>query len=644
MTECSRATDPTFRLVPGARVGLLDGALIARRAEHTIRLAHGSAGLLTKVAHELGHRGTFRSSERDERRLLEMLAERGIVAPATRCLTLFDPETLLEALPVEVVHRPRTPMEATCPQSDWIGVARAGAPERVAELVDVARQQGRSCWVLQLSGDEAMLSREHPDERGCPRCAVIFDRRALDRFGSRGLVLSDPPGASACALGRALLIARIEPTADPWKAGTAQIAATTGPSLRREPIPIHPHCPCARRARRLGASDDASTPDPHRLWTVLCGRRLAPIWPIEATRDAETVRVAFTRSREPSRINSATVGMALASGPHAEARALSEAVERFAMLHGAPDLTDVSAAGLGRRALTWSSITRLLPPDEAYVQAGFRHARPTPALALDWLEVVRHDGRSRRYVPASVVGCVRRGTARIVDPTSSGWAAYHQRDGARARALLELIERDALLRFWHARTPAPRLTDRGGDDVMLLRIQPCIPLAVVLALACTSDGSLRTGSGASLVLEDAVAHALAELALARSSESVGRGENATLVTAAATPEDHRAYWSGARGRALFDEIAERVAPSAPEEPVAKAVVPEPSLLRALTTHLRSRGLTPWFAERQFPDELPGRIAVRALVPGLVELSFGAHYARTRAIAEPVVERRPHPFA
>jgi len=179
---------------------------------------------------------------------------------------------------------------------------------------------------------------------------------------------------------------------------------------------------------------------------------------------------------------------------------------------------------------------------------------------------------------------------------------------------------------------------------MLLRIQPCVPLAVVLALACTSDGSLRTGSGASLVLEDAVAHALAELALARSSQSLGRGENATLVAAAATPEDHRAYWSGPTGRALFEEVAERAAPAAAEVPMAKALAPAPSLLRVLTSRLRSRGLTPWFAERHFPDELPGRIAVRALVPGLVELSFGAPYARTRAIRAPVVEHRPHPYA
>ncbi len=641
MTECSRASDPTFRLFPGARVGLLDGALIARRGEHTLRLVHGSAQLLTKVAHELGHRGTFRPLEREERRLLDMLAERGIVAPAASCLTLFDPETLLEGLPVEVVHRPRLPTEATCPQSEWIGVGRVGDPEICAELVYLARKQGRACWVLQLSADEAMLSREHPDERGCPRCAAIFDRRAIDRFGPPGLVLFDPPGAAACAIGRALLVARIEPTAESWTAGMAQVATVVGPAVRRERVPVHPQCPCARRPH--GASP-ASMTDPGQLWPALGGRRLAPIWPIEATRDGETVRVAFTRSREPGRLSSATVGMALASGEDAEARALSEAVERFAMLHGAPDLVDVSAERLGRRALAWSSITRLLPPDEAYLQAGFRHARPTPALTLDWIEVARHDGHARRYVPASVVGCVRPGTTRIADPTSSGWAAHHQRDGARARALLELIERDALLRFWHARTPAPRLADRGGDDVMLLQVQTRIPLAVVLALACTSDGSLRTGSGASLVLEDAVTHALAELALARSSQSVGRGANATLVTAAATPEDHRAYWSGARGRALFDEIAERVAPSAREEPVAKALAPTPPLLRVLTTRLRSRGLTAWFAERQFPDELPGRIAVRALVPGLLELSFGAHYARTRATAEPVVEHRPHPFA
>ena len=110
----------------------------------------------TETANQNAFGTSARNLDNDERRLFEMLAERGIVAPAAPCLTLFDPEALLEALPVEVVHRPRFPTEAQCPHSDWIGVGRAGDPEVVAD-------PGRSEELLQL--DEALSRLQVLDDR-----------------------------------------------------------------------------------------------------------------------------------------------------------------------------------------------------------------------------------------------------------------------------------------------------------------------------------------------------------------------------------------------------------------------------------------------------------------------------------------------
>lgn len=643
MTEAPCAADASVVLVPGANLGLLDGALIVRRGGKTLRLAHVSTEATARVARELGRRGPFSPRDPDEQALVDALLDRGFAA-RSGCVTLFDPEGLLGEVEGTVVHHARSPTDATCEASTWVAVGSGADGGAVGELVDAARQRKRLCWVLTLGGEEAMLCREHPDERGCPRCAAVFDRSVLERFGPRGLLLSAPPSAASRALGRALLAARLAPGAPPWVRATAQIATIAGPTCRTESVPSHPQCPCATRGPRPEAVAPAHV-DPERLWSALAARRFAPIWPIDATRGDAVVRVAFTRSRDPKTIGQAHVGMALASGERALARALHEAGERFAMLHGAPDLQDVSAEALGPRALPWPAIERLLPPDDAYDQPGFRHVRPTPSLPLDWVEVARDGVAEGRYVPASVVGCLRRGATRIADPTSSGWACHAERDAARALALLELIERDALLRFWFTRTEASVVAARSLADVVVLALRPRVSVEVVLALGLADDGGLRTGSGVAIRAEDAIAHALAELELARSARAEGDAERATLAAAVATPEDHRAYWSGARGRALFDELVAR-ATTTPRGDAqdARPALEGGALLRHLTALLDAGGLTAWFAERQLADVLPGCVAVRAVVPGLIELSFGSPYARTRLIRERVVEHRPHPFA
>lgn len=101
---------------------------------------------------------------------------------------------------------------------------------------------------------------------------------------------------------------------------------------------------------------------------------------------------------------------------------------------------------------------RLIMPltDEQVAKLNLKQFRED--LALDWTLGKSYDGRDI-YVPSDIVYYGQRSNGnRIYWGHSSGIAAYSDYEEAQKRALVELIERDALMRSWYSRR-SPRIID-----------------------------------------------------------------------------------------------------------------------------------------------------------------------------------------
>ena len=88
-------------------------------------------------------------------------------------------------------------------------------------------------------------------------------------------------------------------------------------------------------------------------------------------------------------------------------------------------------------------------------------------LPIDWTKGVSFDG-SEIYVPSDIVYYGQKsGENRIYFGHSSGIAAYSSYEEARKRALVELIERDALMRNWYARE-SPKIV---GENLLPVHVK-----------------------------------------------------------------------------------------------------------------------------------------------------------------------------
>ncbi len=208
--------------------------------------------------------------------------------------------------------------------------------------------------------------------------------------------------------------------------------------------------------------------------------------------------------------------------------------------------------------------------------------------------------------------------------TSSGVAAYTDEPEAAQRALLELIERDALMWHWVqgvaprrlAEAPLPEPTrDRlaavraaGWEPVLADLGLDTVPVVLCLLRA---PGRLALGLAAARNVADAAAKALGEGLM------IGRmgAENPLAALAdpeaVRSPEDHLALHHhpdhAPAHEFLFagEEVDSREIP-APDEPLAELLAPVGE---------------PLFVAYDAPAVRPFRV-VRAIVPGLVPVSFG----------------------
>ncbi len=574
-----------------------------------------------------------------ERSVVEQLAAGGLRAeslPAAALRPILE-HGLVAARGAAAAEHP-----VGLPPDVWVG-----APDDAAlgERVLAAVGRGEAFTVAWIDERGGALARHDPSVRGCPACAWRTDS-SLARYVALGVDLAGVPRAFADRSGLlAWVCERVAGSAETLSGGRVVVRDALGGSERTEEIVAHPSCVCASRSE--GAAPDAD-------WESLASRRYAPVWPVARSSGSRAARVLFRRSRAPWKSGASALGVALAAGPEAETRALAEAVERYCFLHAPPHHTEVTARSLGEQAMDAESVRSLLFRAREYTAPGFRFLRYDVDARQSFCVARSISGDREILVPASLVGRVPQGSTPLVDATSNGYAAHRDRARAIERALLELIERDAVLVHWYAPLhPLPAIdVDLGLPRSRALLATQDVDLPIVLALGLQDDGSLRCGAAADVTIDAALGRARAELSVALGGNVLG-GPSAPLEAADRKfdPDDHLRRYAGERGRAIFEALTAS-APTVRMDVLRERWPNADSSLAVVDDALSRLGLEAWVVDRSLPDVFGhGWHVVRAIVPDLVELSWGLAYRRLASprIAErlargAVLSDTPHPLA
>jgi thiazole/oxazole-forming peptide maturase SagD family component len=280
--------------------------------------------------------------------------------------------------------------------------------------------------------------------------------------------------------------------------------------------------------------------------------------------------------------------------------------------------------------------------------------RKTPVLAdLVYFEKAIRHGRASPYTSSS----------------TSGVAAFMHREGALERAVLELIERDAFMYAWLGRGPTPRIPRRFLPRSVQQRVSALNGLGlrvvvkdltedlvpVLMVFAQHMDRAFTViGTAAGYEPEAALEHALMECeatAILRLRGGTAKRLNPSQIR---FPSDHADLYAQRRYFRRADFLADG-------HSVGRLPERRKSVARTwggLLTRLHEKELRLFFVDVTPPDAAldAGRIplvVVRAIVPGLVPISFGFRLEpfgmpRVRENASRSGERRrvdcfPHPL-
>lgn len=332
-------------------------------------------------------------------------------------------------------------------------------------------------------------------------------------------------------------------------------------------------------------------------------------------------------------------GVGFASGvgrdsKSADVSAMAEALERGACLGWACD-----------EVAPMSEVTHpVWVPQNRFGQD--RLAAVASAGEVHWIHGRGIDGRSWS-VPSGAVFFGESGDdygarAAVPRPSSSGVALHTDPEVARARAFLELVERDAFARAWYGLGPAWSLSQQQWpdwfaqeverwrpftDEVRVLHIPGLLP-TVVVAILSAGVPALSVGASCGPDLDQAVQKAWLEAA---AGHLVHRGSGAPGdVTTPRTPREHALYYADPRRSGAIASFFE--APRGPAPDFGGGV--EDALVAA----------DPMFVT--LPTAPVGLSAVRAFSRSLTPLDFGPASVPpagwiTDALWRP--DRYPHPF-
>ena len=234
-----------------------------------------------------------------------------------------------------------------------------------------------------------------------------------------------------------------------------------------------------------------------------------------------------------------------------------------------------------------------------------------------WEEGRWLDDGTAVLVPSGLVRLDER--SRLCQATSNGLAAGRSFDQAATAALLELLERDALLAHWLARRPGRPLA--GEPGVVVLDAAIAVPV-----VACVALGDGRASPAVAVALPAARSSRRPSTTPRREAAAVGAVLTDALrqryptppAAAVRTPLEH-GLLRLRRGQPAVGFLLEG------QEAASDAIAPGPNTLAGLVTALPAAGLRPAAVELGAPH---GWHVVRALVPGLQPLWFGSRYQRT----------------
>lgn len=301
-----------------------------------------------------------------------------------------------------------------------------------------------------------------------------------------------------------------------------------------------------------------------------------------------------------------------------------------------------------------------------YSQADFPFSRFDPKRRSHWAQATDlHTGRKAHVLAEFVFSrsslaaqghAIERAFTQV---TSSGCAAGLSLDDAALRAMLEVVERDAFMRHWLAQRPGEAIAPAALPAGILRRLDAlaqagcrvCIqrlesPWAHVCLVAAQSETQHFTtmGTAAGPDFLRALVSALEETEARVYAWIHGHAPAVQRPEDVATPEHHFELYSLKK----YFRRADRVLFAPP----ALSKLPPPRRAKdaaALTASFAKAGLRPLVVDITPPNSLidQGRTsltAVKAIVPGLVPVSFGygkeplGMVSRAHRLAQ-----FPHPF-
>lgn len=589
-----------------------------------------------------------------EASLVASLAQRGRVEPAehTGIAVLHEHKVLVSERILHVVDHLGLPVSSSASP-----VSREGAlpvlvgwayDPRFHEAVAAALGRRDRALVLCATSSGLWLAYDDATVRPCMRCALLLDSDlAKIAAAAEGLATatSSSPPAEMLSVATSW-IARWRRRDCPLPApGRALVFDVRDGTSAWQTYAAHPGCSCAERAPTTETPPDLD-------WEQASRRRFSPIMCAPSGAESGPARVVYRGARRPFPITPADFGVAMAGPPNARLRAFAEGIERFCMLHARPDVPATRACELDDEPLDEAAIRALLFRPEERAAPQFPFPEYSPEELLDWSWATRpRDGR-RVLVPTSLVGRVPKGTTRLVHGTSNGYACHRRAGAAKRAALLEVVERDAVLLGWYLGRSLRRIDldvepSVEGQLFTWLATQD-VDVPVVLAAALLANGATRVAAAAGTSFDEALTRALGELrALASAPASATRADG---TASQGGPLEHQRYFDGA-GRKELQRRAVTATVVGADELHARWPVRDDSLAPVVDALARV-GLDAWFVERSIPELFgSGWHVVRALVPGCVELSWGAGLRR---LASPRIRAAleggerlttiPHPFA
>ncbi len=437
--------------------------------------------------------------------------------------------------------------------------------------------------------------------------------------------------------------------------------------------------PAAAARIDLHPGNIAQLPDPvaERL-QALCDSRTGILQKLEAVRHESSEpmivqyrAVGYTNLQSrPSRFVAS--GKDLDVLPALEA-VLGESVERYsAGVYQEKSLVRATFRELGSSAMDPRSLVAFSP--EQYRAKGFSLLPFSDAREYSWVNVHCLTGGDDTFVPAQFVYTpfgVSGSEPILWRSNTNGVAAALDKETSLSNALLEVVERDALMLAWYSRIGVSRIEIPSDTDSHILdlreRILSCelrvdcfrLPNEFGIPVSLAVIGSSRpdypmvcVGCAASLSWGHAVYKSLLECLQVRASLRYRKTLRRTIGSPSGVRSisDHASYYSAQPDRLqafdfLFDSRTVRL------EEVAGAIhtFDKDRRLQECLNRVRGGGHEV-YAINLAPPEIQslGYQVFRVIVPGLIPIHFGHHripLGMQRLVGQPsLVLEWPHPMS